>query len=99
MEIERPEAGAAAFEVDVAPVLAVSDADPGALIGAGGGAGGGAETGGGMLAVKSQNTIVIVPRKMRGMIMIINPFMNRLGDVLVMWFSSCVVIVIFNSGS
>ena len=40
MEIEVPdEAGAAAFDVVVAPVLAVSDAAPGALIGAGGGAG------------------------------------------------------------
>ena len=100
MEIEVPdEAGAAAFDVVVASVLAVSDAAPGALIGAGGGAGGGADTGGGMLAVFSQNTIVIVPRKMRGMTIIINPFMNRLGDVLVMWFSSCVVIVVFNSVS
>lgn len=100
MEIEGPdEAGAAAFEVVVAPLLAVSDAAPGALTGAGGGAGGGADTGGGMLAVFSQFVIVIVPKKMRGMTIIINPFINRLGDVLVMWVSSCVVIVIFNSVS
>ena len=72
---------------------------PGALTGAGGGAGGGAETGGGMLAVAFQPTIVIDPRKMRGMIIITSPFINRRGVVLMMWFSSCVVIVVFNSGS
>jgi len=101
IDIAVPEA--AAGVVDGAPVESggvpeVGDAAESGVAGVGS-AGGGADTGGGILAVKSQLDMVMYPRNMRGMIIIINPFMKRAGDVLVMWVSSCVVIVIFNSMS
>lgn len=95
IDIAVPEPAAGVVE---APVDSADVGDESGVVGLGA-AGGGADTGGGMLAVKSQYAIVIYPKNMRGMIIIINPFINRVGDVLVMWVSSCVVIVIFNSGS
>ena len=63
------------------------------------GVGGGAETGGGKLDVKCHIVIVKYPIPITRANTMINPFAIRAGLVLVMWLSSCEVIIVFLSYS